>query len=129
MTNVYRPVITRIRRYLTVGLFTNVSLYLLFLALVWAGLPAVGVSVFCYGLGVGMSYVLNRRWSFESQASHLHDLPRYLFAYGGGLGTTVISMNVLVDPLGPALAQLLTIGLAAGTIFGMLSLLRFGALR
>lgn len=119
----------RIGRFAIVGLVVNASLYVLFLALVWTGLPAVGVSVLCYGLGVAMGYVLNRRWSFESQANHMHDLPRYLIAYGAGFIMTVASISVLVGPFGPALAQFMTIVAVAVTIFGMLNLLRFGGQR
>jgi putative flippase GtrA len=117
----------RFSRFSIVGLVVNGSLYLLFLALVWAGLPAVGVSAFCYMFGVGLSYVLNRHWSFESRARHGHDLPRFLLAYGTGLVVTMASISILLEPLGPALAQILTIGVAALTIFGALHLLRFGA--
>jgi putative flippase GtrA len=119
----------RLGRFAAVGIVVNASLYVLFLGLVWAGLPAVGISVFCYVLGVVVSYILNRRWSFESRTGHRHDLPRYLLAYGTGLVTTVISVNVLVGPLGPALAQFLTIGAAAVTIFTALHLFRFGEAR
>lgn len=119
----------RIGRFSIVGIGVNASLYLLFLALVWTGLPAVAVSAFCYVLGVGMSYVLNRRWSFESRADHRQDLPRFLTAYGSGLVVAITSISLLVGPFGPALAQLVTIAAAAATTFGMLHVLRFGAER
>jgi putative flippase GtrA len=84
------------------------------------------VSAFCYGLGVTLSYFLNRRWSFESKAGHRHDIPRFGMAYGAGLVATIVSMTLLVPVLGPAIAQLVTAGIAAITIFAALNLLRFG---
>ncbi len=126
MRGLSHPEAVRAGRYITVGLVTNVTLYLLFLGLVILGLPPVGVSAACYLLGVALSYLLNRRWSFRSAAGHRHDLPRFLAAYGAGLAVTVLAMSLLAGPLGPALAQLLTIAIAALTIYSALRLLGFG---
>lgn len=121
-----RAISRRLTRYGAVGILTNVSLYVLFLVLVGVGLPPVPVSALCYLLGVALSYMLNRRFAFSSTAGHRHDLPRFLAAYGLGLLVTVVAMRLLVEPLGPAIAQFLTIGIAALTIFSSLLLLRFG---
>ncbi|MFV0359657.1 GtrA family protein [Tropicimonas sp.] len=116
----------RLGRYGAVGILTNVTLYLLFLLLVRLGLPPVPVSGLCYLLGVTMSYLLNRRWTFVSQASHRQDLPRFLAAYGVGLAVTLLSMTVLLIWTGPALAQFLTIGISAAAIYATLHVLKFG---
>ena len=116
----------RFSRYAIVGVGSNLTLYVLFLGLVWVGLAPVLVSGLCYVLGVLISYLLNRFWTFSSQKGHGHDLPRFLAAYGLGLLVTLIAMSLLVTPLGPALAQALTIVLTALTIYSALTLLRFG---
>jgi len=118
--------IQRFSRYAIVGVGSNVTLYLLFLLLVWGGLAPVLVSGMVYILGVTLSYIFNRMWTFSSERDHSHDLPRFLGAYGVGLVVTLISMWILVDPLGPAIAQLVTIFITAVSIYAMLNLLRFG---
>ncbi|MFK7751210.1 MAG: GtrA family protein [Sedimentitalea sp.] len=116
----------RFGRYAIIGVASNLSLYLLFLALVWVGIGAVVASGICYVLGVAISYIGNRFWTFNSQKGHSHDLPRFLAAYGVGLLVTLVCMTLLVGPLGPAVAQLVTIVICALSIFSMLRLLRFG---
>lgn len=121
-----QKLVVKAGRYGVVGIATNLSVYLLFLLLIRLGLDAVVASALCYCLGVLLSYLLNRTWTFESTAKHRSDAPRFLLAYGGGLILNIILMWILVDPLGAALAQLVSIVLVAGTIFAMLSVLRFG---
>lgn len=118
--------ISRLGRYGIVGAGTNLSLYLLFLLFVWGGTPPVFTSGMCYVLGVAMSYLLNRHWTFASTTTHRRDLPRFILAYGVGLAVTLVAMTFLVAPLGAAVAQIVTIVLAALSIFSTLMLLRFG---
>ena len=116
----------RLIRYGIVGLGSNLSLYLLFLLLVWAG------AALCLCLGVVLRFrrnrklYANRRWTFASRASHVRDLPRFLLAYGVGLLVTLVTMGLLVKMLGPALAQVIAIGITALSIFACLQLLHFG---
>ncbi|MCB1337295.1 MAG: GtrA family protein [Maritimibacter sp.] len=119
--------LSRLGKYGIVGLATNVSLYLVFLLLISGGMPPVLASATCYVLGVAMSYLLNRRWTFASASPHRRDLPRFLLAYLVGLVVTLAAMALLVGPLGAPLAQVLTIGVTALAIYGVLHLLRFGA--
>lgn len=116
----------RLLRYGLVGLLTNGSIYLLFLALIWAGLHPVLASGLCYGLGVTLSYLLNRRWTFDSQGQHRQDLPRFILAYGIGLLVTLVSMWGLIQIMAPEFAQLVTAGITAGSIYTSLRVLRFG---
>lgn len=117
----------RLCRYGIIGIGSNATLYLLFLGMIWADLGPVVSSAICYVLGVIFSYVLNRRWTFTSSNRHSQDLPRFLVAYMIGFGTTLFLMYILVATLGPELAQLITIGGAAGAIYVSLRLLNFGA--
>jgi putative flippase GtrA len=121
-----RDALPRILRFGIVGLGTNLGLYLMFLLLIIGGVAPVPASAFCYGLGVMGSYLLNRRWTYASRANHGRDLPRFLLAYGVGFVVALIAMVLLVKPLGPALAQIVTIVMAALSTFACLQLLRFG---
>lgn len=118
--------IARIARYGIVGIVTNLLGYLLFLAMLFGGMPAVLTSGVTYLIIVPASYYANRRWTFRSGSTHSKDIPRYLIAYGVGLAAAVGGMKVLSAILHPALAQLLVIVLAAAAIYISLVILRFG---
>lgn len=125
MTRV-RTEIVRLSRYGAVGIVTNVSLYLAFLILFYAGTPAVAASAICYVAGVTLNYLLNRRWTFQSQADHRRDMLKFLLAYGIGFGVTMICMTYLTRWTAAELAQILTIGITAITIYLSLRLFQFG---
>ena len=116
----------RFRRYVVTGLGLNGTLYLLFLSMIWLRLPPVAASALCYVIGVAASYLINRAWSFSSDQSHSRDAPKFLAAYGAGLVVTMLTVAVLSNPLGPALAQICAIILAPAAIYSVLELLRFG---
>lgn len=120
------PVAKRFSRYLTVGLGMNGALYLMFLFLIWLRITPIIASALCYAMGVTGSYLLNRRWTFSSSGTHMEDIAKYLAAYGLGLLVTLVSMTFLIAPLGPAVAQVLTIGFTAIVIYGALEVLKFG---
>ncbi len=124
--NLPRNEIQRLYRYGAVGITTNVTLYLVFILFLRFGLtPTVAAGV-CYGLGVAMSYLLNRRWTFSSTQSHRRDIPKFLLAYGIGLVSTLLMITLLLIWLPPELAQIVNIGLTALVIYGCLRLFRFG---
>jgi putative flippase GtrA len=116
----------RFSRYGIVGLATNLSLYLVFVLLLRLGVsPLMSVGL-CYGLGVVMSYLLNRRWTFASNDRHGRDLPKFLLAYGVGLVSTLLTISLLLRWLPAELAQIVNIGITAVVIYICLRLLRFG---
>ena len=96
----------RLTRYGTVGVVTNVAAYCIFLVFLWGGMKPVVASGFSYVLAVCASYIANRTWSYQSDASHRHDLLRYGFSYGAGLGVAVGSMAVLTIWIRPEIAQI-----------------------
>jgi putative flippase GtrA len=116
----------KINRYGIVGIGTNVTLYIVFLGLLWATVEPILASGLCYILGVTLSYYFNRRWTFQSENSHLLDISRFLFAYGIGFIVTIIFMNILTVFLNPEIAQVITICIAAISIYIALHLLKFG---
>ncbi|MEE4237754.1 MAG: GtrA family protein [Anderseniella sp.] len=121
-----RSTLFQFTRYGSVGLLTNGTVYLVFLAIVWAGLHPVLVSALCYCLAVTMSYALNRSWTFRSVETHRRDLPRFLLAYGIGLFFAMGCIAVCLIWVSPAIAQLITISLTAVVVYGALRVLRFG---
>lgn len=116
----------RFSKYSIIGLVNNAGLYVLFVGLVYLGVSPVVTAGLCYVIGVATSYMLNRRWAFESANSHTHDLPRFLAAYGVGFVSTLATIALLVVWIRPEIAQILNIGITAVVIYTMLRLLRFG---
>ncbi|MEM0937012.1 MAG: GtrA family protein [Pseudomonadota bacterium] len=114
------------RRYAVVGVATNALLYALFVILFWAGIGPVVAAALCYGLGISLSYLLNRSWSFGSAASHGRDLPRFLLSYGIGFLATLVFIALLSRVMPPEIAQILNIGLTAIVIYSSLRLTGFG---
>lgn len=116
-------------RYGLVGLASNGVLYVLFLLLLRLGvLPTVAAGL-CYVLGVGLSYVLNRRWTFSSRENHTLALAKYVAAYGTGFVSALGTIYILTLWLPPELAQIINIGTTALVIYGSLRILRFGKRR
>lgn len=121
-----RNEIQRLYRYGVVGITVNFSLYLVFLLFLHFELTPTVAAGLCYGLGVAISYLINRRWTFASTDSHRRDLPKFLLAYGVGLVSTLLTIAILIRWLPPELAQIFNIGLTAMVIYVSLRLFRFG---
>jgi putative flippase GtrA len=121
-----RNEIQRLYRYGAVGIATNLALYFVFVLFLRVGLAATVAAALCYGLGVMMSYVLNRHWTFSSTVTHRQDIPKFILAYGIGLVSTLVTITLLILWLPPEFAQIINIGLTALVIYGSLRLLRFG---
>lgn len=121
-----RDELTKLARYGVVGIVSNLTLYLLFLALLYGGIGPVTAAGICYAGGVCFSYVLNRGWAFKSTAGHQKDLPKYLLAYGIGFFAALAGIALLSQWMAPEIAQLINIGLTAVVIYSCLRLLKFG---
>lgn len=118
--------IQQLSRYGATGIVVNFLLYLVFLVFLRLGLTPTVAAAFCYGLGVLISYLINRRWTFRSTEGHSRDLPKFLLAYGIGLASTLLTIAVLIRWLPPELAQVFNIGLTALVIYSSLRIFRFG---
>ncbi len=117
---------TSLLRYCIVGVVSNFLVYCFFLVLIWSAVPPVWAAAICYGMGLAISYFANRRWTFESEASHCSDLLRFLLAYGVGLCATLVFISVFTLFLPPEIAQIINIGLTALVIYFGLRVLGFG---
>jgi putative flippase GtrA len=113
-------------RYGLVGVVSNLAVYCVFVVLIWGAVPPVWAAAICYALGLSISYLANRRWSFESTASHRSDLVRFLLAYGAGLVATLVFISVLTLYFRPEIAQVINIGLTALVIYAGLRVTQFG---
>lgn len=116
-------------RYGIVGITSNCVLYLAFLLLLQLAVRPDLAAAVCYCLGVCLSYILNRAWSFQSRDTHKEDIPKFLLAHIVGFCSTILMLNLLLNWLRPELAQLLNIGVTAAIIYSSLLLLRFGGER
>ena len=107
--------------FLLIGAGAAVAFTIWSSAAIWA-LPEVPrwlVSVVCYGLFIVPVYLLHRRFSFDSEASHAHALPRYIAVQLASLGIAAIFSFVAYGVLGmPTMgAGLLVICLTSGVNF------------
>jgi len=116
----------RLGRYAVLGVVTNGLVFLVFLALVHVGVSPVAANAICYGLGLVLSYLGNRRWTFRSTRGHGADAWRFGAAHLCGFATSIATIALAVRFVPPALAQIAAIGAAAAVIFAVLNLLRFG---
>ena len=116
----------RFGRYGIVGIASNLFCFLVFLGLIAMNVRPVLASGMVYILGLTISYIANRSWSFRSTSGHRQDLPRFLISYGIGLVFSMASMWVLIMGMHPAIAQIITTLLAAVVIYSCLTLFKFG---
>ncbi|MFG5384828.1 GtrA family protein [Yoonia sp. R2-816] len=118
--------VARFGRYGVVGIASNLFCFLVFLGLIAIDIWPVLASGMVYILGLTISYIANRSWSFRSTSDHRQDLPRFLVSYGIGLVFSMASMWVLIMWLHPAVAQIITTVLAAIVIYSCLTVFKFG---
>lgn len=116
-------------RYGIIGIATNVFLYGVFLALFHIGIGAIYAAGICYGLGVTLSYALNRKWTFSSNRKHRQDIPRFLIAYGAGLVFSMGFIALMIRFIPAEVAQILNVLTTAAFIYLCLRILKFGAAR
>ncbi len=117
---------SRFLRYGTVGAVVTVFLYLVYLGLIYVGVSPVRSSAICYGPGVALSYLGNRKWTFESEESHQRDLPKYVVAYVLGFLSTIATVWFALRWVPAAVAQIINIGVTPIVIFASLRILGFG---
>lgn len=104
-------------RYAVVGLAQNGLLYLVTLGLIALGLQGWGALAITFPLGVLLSFLFNRAWSFAGRRRMRRQFARhvivYVVAYPATLGISWLLERVTY----PWLATGLTIGIIAVAIF------------
>jgi len=91
---------TQFIRYAIVGLAINSAGYLLYLALTWSGLGHKFAMTLLYVTGTLLTFVLNRRWTFNHSGAVDRAILRHWTAYGLGYVVNFLGLLVFVDYLG-----------------------------
>jgi putative flippase GtrA len=86
-------------RYATVGLVSNLLLYLAYLGLTTTGFGHKTAMTLLYATGVLITFVANRSWSFEHQGFAHAAFVRYVIAYILGYLINFSLLWIAVDQL------------------------------
>mgnify|MGYP001249954410 FL=1 len=91
------------------------------------GMPDWVMGGLCYAAFIGPVYLLHRRLSFRSHASHRQAFPRYLAVQLSAIGLVSLFSFVCYDVLGveTAVGSVIVLGLTAGVNFAVLRLWAF----
>jgi putative flippase GtrA len=87
-------------RFLIVGAFTNISLYLVYLLITWFGIDHKLAMTLVYMSGVLMGFMLNRNWTFRHHGRISHGFIRYCVMYAVGYFVNLTGLYLLVDIAG-----------------------------
>ena len=109
----------QIWRYAIVGASTNLALYLFYLAITAYGLGHKVSMSLVYALGIALSFVFNRSWTFGHDGRISSAAARYFIAYLAGYLVNLTLLYVFVDRMGFAhqWVQAILIFVVAGLIF------------
>jgi putative flippase GtrA len=89
-------------RYAAVGVVHNLSGYLLYLLATYLGAePKLTMSVLFF-LGVALSFLLNRSWTFQHSGYAARSLWRFVVVYLGGYALNLLALMWFHDRLGYA---------------------------
>ena len=88
-------------RFSGVGVIAAISHFAVLIALVEsAGAAPVPAALAAFIAGAVTSYILNRRFTFATDRSHQHAVPRFAIVAGGGFLLTGLAMHVLIVRFG-----------------------------
>lgn len=106
-------------RYASVGIASNLSLYLAYLLLTASGIGHKTAMTSLYALGVLMTFVANRAWSFKHKGAMHTALVRYAAAslFGYALNWLFLWTAVDILRLPHQAVQAIAICIVAGCLF------------
>jgi len=87
-------------RYATVGLVSNLALYLIYILLTNDLLQPHAAMTIMYAIGVLGTFVFNRNWTFAYLGTGWIPLMRYILVYVFGYVVNFLMLTVLVDKFG-----------------------------
>ena len=91
------PVGRSFARFLAVGVLnTGLGLAVIFAAMALAGWGEVAANVLGYAVGLAVSFVLNRNWSFAHRGAVLPALGRFLAAFLLAYAINLLAVLVLI---------------------------------
>jgi putative flippase GtrA len=91
--------LTQLLRYGVVGVASNLLLYVGYLGLGALGFGVKTAMTLVYAVGVTLTFVFNRKWSFGSKDALKSTFIKYVAAYAIGYGVNWLALFVLVDGL------------------------------
>jgi putative flippase GtrA len=114
-----RSMLGQLWRFGLVGVGTNLAGYLAYLGLTHAGLPPKVTMAMLYVLGAGLSFVLNRQWTFGHNGTLSVAGGRFALAHAGGFAVNFAMLATLHDRLGwpHELVQAMAILVVAAGLF------------
>lgn len=123
----WRAVVRRLRRYVVVGVVSNVIGYGAYLTLTWLGVPFKLAMSFLYALGICISFLGNRNWVFEHRGNVVGTAWRFGLAHAAGYALNLGLLTVFVDKLGypHELVQAAAIFVVGGFLFVLFKLFVF----
>jgi len=87
-------------RYAVVGLMSNAIIYAIYIVLTYLGTgPKLAMSLL-YSVGVLLTFVVNKKWSFRFGGAAAPALLRYATAYAVGYVLNFLALLFLVDQAG-----------------------------
>ena len=92
--------IGQIIRYATVGLASNLALYLAYLAITFLGVGHKTAMTVLYAIGVCVTFAFNRNWTFKHKGHIPKSFFSYLFIYALGYLLNFAALFLFVDKLG-----------------------------
>lgn len=109
-------------RFLTVGVFNTVLGYcIIFACMYLAGLSAEVSNVIGYGVGLVISYLLNRSYTFRSKQARTGEIARFVLVFAIAYGANLLALLVLIRQFGvhAGLSQLLAGGVYVVASYAM----------
>lgn len=106
-------------RFLLVGASNNLAMYGLFVLLTLAGVAAIPAATITYALGMVISFVAHRRYTFGHRGDRGPAIARFVLANVAGYALNVALLHALVSQLGwqAIPAQVLAVAVVAAALF------------
>jgi putative flippase GtrA len=96
-----RPGLIQLVKYSLVGASNTLITFLIYIALIAAGIDYLLASAIGYAVGSANSYLLNYRWTFDARGvSHRQTLSRFAVVQGFGISANLGLIYALVHDLG-----------------------------
>ena len=86
----------RLLKFCAVGVLnTSVGLTIIWSAMYFLGLSTIISNAVGYAVGIGISFVFNRRWTFDDAGAGLDGFGRWLVVCGAGYAANLVVLVVL----------------------------------
>jgi len=87
-------------RYAVVGLVSNLLLFLIYLLITQRGVGHKTTMTLLYAVGVSLTFVFNKNWTFSHQGHVTKAFIAYMVIYALGYALNLIALFALVDKFG-----------------------------